>query len=180
MKVSRIVTLLIVLLVICQSGCDLRTGIQPRVGLELIADGFTSPVALVASEDRSGSLFVVDQVGIIWLISQGKRIDIPFLNIRDRIVELNAFYDERGLLGLAFHPDFASNGRFYISYSAPLPNGTSATEWDHTTYISEFTVSADNPLLLESEDEPDEPEVTLRLLVTSFTPHTLSATSSIS
>src|SRR5688572_21432110 len=144
MKVSRIVTLSIILLAICLSGCDLRAVLQPRVGLELIADGFTSPVALVDSEDGSDRLFVVDQLGIIWIISNGKRVDIPFLDIRDRIVELNAFYDERGLLGLAFHPDFARNGRFDISYSGPLQNGLSPDEWDHTTYISEFTVSADD------------------------------------
>src|SRR5688500_8867141 len=144
MKVSRIITLSTILLVMCLSGCDLRAGIQSRVGLELIADGFTSPVALVDSEDGSDRLFVVDQVGVIWLISQGKRIDIPFLDIHNRIVELNAFYDERGLLGLTFHPEFARNGRFYVSYSGTLSNMSSATEWDHTTYVSEFTVSADD------------------------------------
>jgi glucose/arabinose dehydrogenase len=56
-------------------------------------------------------------------------------------VELNDFYDERGLLGLALHPNFAVNDKFYVSYSAPLRNRLSPDEWDHTTYISEFTVS---------------------------------------
>lgn len=120
----------------------MRRNIPPRVGLELIAEGFTSPVALVAPWDESERLFIVDQVGMIWILSEGKRIKIPFLDLRDRIVELNAFYDERGLLGLAFHPDFATNGLFYVSYSAPLQAGLSPNLWDHTTYISEFTVSA--------------------------------------
>jgi glucose/arabinose dehydrogenase len=61
------------------------------------------------------------------------------------VVELNSFYEERGLLGLAFHPDFATNGRFYVSYSAPLQAGLSPDEWDHTTLVSEFTVSEDDP-----------------------------------
>lgn len=123
----------------------MRTNIQPRVGLELIAEGFTSPVALVTAHDGSDSLFIVDQVGMVWVISEGKRIERPFLDLRSRLVALNSFYDERGLLGLAFHPDFARNGIFYVSYSGQLRGGLSPTEWDHTTYISEFTISDDDP-----------------------------------
>jgi glucose/arabinose dehydrogenase len=145
MKFTRIITLFITLLAFVLTGCNILGNIPTRVGLELIAEGFTSPVALVTPRDESDRLFVVDQVGMIWILSQGKRIEIPFLDLRDRIVELNAFYDERGLLGLAFHPDFATNGRFYVSYSAPLQAGLSSSVWDHTTYISEFTVSADDP-----------------------------------
>jgi glucose/arabinose dehydrogenase len=96
---------------------------------------------------------VADQIGIIWVIDDGKRIEKPFLDLRDRVMELNDFYDERGLLGLAFHPDFAANGRFYISYSAPLRAGFSPSEWDHTTYISEFTVSADDLNQADSTSE---------------------------
>jgi len=115
------------------------------VELQIIASGFTSPVALVAPPDGSGRLFVADQTGIIWLITGGKRLEKPFLDIRDRVVELNDFYDERGLLGLALHPDFAANGRLYVSYSAPLRAGLSLDEWDHTTYISEFKISEEDP-----------------------------------
>jgi glucose/arabinose dehydrogenase len=96
---------------------------------------------LVEPEDGSQRLFVVDQVGLIWIISAGKRYEKPFLDLRSQIVELNSFYDERGLLGLAFHPDFAANGQFYVSYSGTLQAGLSPDEWDHTTYISEFKVS---------------------------------------
>jgi glucose/arabinose dehydrogenase len=115
------------------------------VELQLIATGFTSPVALVAPQDGSGRLIVADQTGIIWVITNGKRMEKPFLDIRDRVVELNDFYDERGLLGLALHSDFALNGRFYVSYSAPLREGLSQSEWDHTTYVSEFRTSEDDP-----------------------------------
>jgi glucose/arabinose dehydrogenase len=123
----------------------MQGSLPPRVGLELVAEGFTSPVALVTPQDGSGRLFVVDQVGIIWVISAGQRIEKSFLDLREQVVELNSFYDERGLLGLTFHPDFATNGRFYVSYSGQLRAGLSAIEWDHTTYISEFTVSVDDP-----------------------------------
>jgi len=115
------------------------------VGLQLIASGFTSPIELVTPHDGSDRLFVADQTGIIWVIAAGgKRLEKPFLDIRARVVKLNDFYDERGLLGLALHPDFAANGRFYVSYSAPLRAGVSPSVFDHTTYISEFTVSADD------------------------------------
>ncbi|HEX5809306.1 MAG TPA: PQQ-dependent sugar dehydrogenase, partial [Anaerolineales bacterium] len=95
--------------------------------------------------DDSRRLFLVEQTGVIWIIAEGRRSERPFLDLRDRVVELNSFYDERGLLGLAFHPDFASNGRFYVSYSAPLRAGLSPDEWDHTTHISEFRAALDHP-----------------------------------
>ena len=137
------------------SECEIQANMPPRVRLHLIAEGFNSPVALVdlQASPESDRLFVVDQVGIVWILSEGKRIEIPFLDLRDRIVELNAFYDERGLLGLAFHPDFGTNGRFYVSYSAPPRQGLSPNEWDHTTYISEFIVSAEDPNIADLTSE---------------------------
>jgi len=110
-------------------------------------------VALINPKDASQRLFVVDQTGLIWILSNGKRMEKPFLDLRPHVVKLDSFYDERGLLGLAFHPDFAKNGRFYVSYSAPLRAGLSAEEWNHTTYISEFTVSKNNPYLADPNSE---------------------------
>jgi glucose/arabinose dehydrogenase len=132
-------------LLVTVSSCSLPSQTRPRVGVELIAGGVTSPVALISPGDGSHRLFVVDQTGLIWILLNGKRLEQPFLDIRQRVVQLNSFYDERGLLGLAFHPDFARNGRFYVSYSAPLRAGLSPDEWNHTTYISEFTVLAADP-----------------------------------
>ncbi|MGZ9165119.1 MAG: PQQ-dependent sugar dehydrogenase [Anaerolineales bacterium] len=132
---------------------------MPKVGLELVAEGFTSPVMLVEPKDGSQRLFVVDQVGVVWIISAGERIAKPFLDLRSQIVELNSFYDERGLLGLAFHPDFATNGHFYVSYSGTLRDGLSTDEWDHTTYISEFTVSTNDP----NQANPDSGRVLLSM-----------------
>jgi glucose/arabinose dehydrogenase len=153
MKALQIVNFLISLLLVAASGCKVQVRTFPRVGLELIADGFTSPVALIHPNDGSHRLFVVDQTGLIWILFNGEQIEKPFLDLRDRVVKLNSFYDERGLLGLAFHPDFATNGRFYVSYSASLRNGLSPDEWDHTTYISEFTVSEDDPNLADPDSE---------------------------
>ena len=119
-------------------GDDLKS-----IGLHLVADGFTSPVQLVAPPDGSGRLFVVDQVGLVHVIAaDGSVLPDPFLDVRTRLVTLRTNFDERGLLGLAFHPGYASNGRFFVYYSAPLRDG-GPTGFDHTSHVSEFQVSAD-------------------------------------
>ena len=135
------------------AACAPRTGIPSELGARLVASGFASPDEVVAPPDHSGRLFVVDQVGLIWILSGGKRLDKPFLDIRDRIVELMPFYDERGLLGLAFHPQFATNGLFYLYYSAPLRPGLSSDAWDHTTRVSEFKVSSQDANLADASSE---------------------------
>jgi hypothetical protein len=88
---------------------------------------------------------VVDQVGLIQVLRpDGTLAPAPFLDLRSRIVALMPGYDERGLLGLAFHPNYASNGRFFVYYSAPLRAGAPAG-YDHTARVSEFRVSAADP-----------------------------------
>jgi glucose/arabinose dehydrogenase len=117
----------------------------PAVGLALVADGFVSPIALVSPQDGTGRLFVVDQVGQIRILTaDGQLLPEPFLDVRDRMVELSTSYDERGLLGLAFHPNFQENGRFFVYYSAPL-RAEAPEGWNHTSHLSEFAVSAQNP-----------------------------------
>src|SRR5262249_18753690 len=60
------------------------------------------------------------------------------------IVPLRTDYDERGVLGLAFHPDYANNGRFFVYYTAPL-RADGPAGWDHTNVLAEFSVSKDDP-----------------------------------
>lgn len=158
MKTLKLISL-VVILINGLNGCSSRENPPPKVQLELVADGFTSPVALVDPADGRDRLFVVDQPGLIWVLIAGDRIEKPFLDLRERVVELNASYDERGLLGLTFHPDFATNGLFYVSYSAPLQAGVSPEEWDHTTYISEFNVSRENP----NQADPDSERILLAI-----------------
>ena len=153
MKVLKVIVSLVGLISLTLSGCGIPASDQPKIRLELVAEGFTSPVALIDAGDGSHRLFIVDQTGLIWILSEGKRLEQPFLDLWQRVVELNSFYDERGLLGLAFHPDFATNGRFYVSYSGHLRSDLSPDEWDHTTYISEFTVSRNNPNLADPDSE---------------------------
>lgn len=123
------------------------------VTLELVAQGLTSPVHLVSAQDGTGRLFIVDLIGVVRvLMPDGSLLSQPFLDIRDQMVPINPGYDERGLLGLAFHPNFAQNGRVFVHYSAPLrpdaPRG-----WDHTGQIVEFTVSADNPNVVDHNSQ---------------------------
>ncbi|MGD1992630.1 MAG: PQQ-dependent sugar dehydrogenase [Anaerolineae bacterium] len=130
-----------------------RPPFEPVVGLELVADGFAAPLALVASGDGSGRRFVLDQTGQIWiLMPEGELEDDPFVDVSGRMVQLSGGYDERGLLGLAFHPDFAENGRFYLYYSAPLRDEAPAG-WNHTSHISEFVVSQDDPNSADPDSE---------------------------
>src|SRR6185436_10761424 len=62
----------------------------------------------------------------------------PFLDVRDLIVTIMPEYDERGLLGLAFHPDFATNGRLFVYYTAPPRRA----DYDNTSVVAEYHVDA--------------------------------------
>jgi glucose/arabinose dehydrogenase len=133
---------------------------QPlKVGFQLIAEGFTSPVDLVVPEDGTNRQFVVDQIGKISVIDNGTLLPEPFLNISDKMVPLMGGFDERGLLGLAFHPDYETNGKFYIFYSAPADN----LSFNCTSTISQYQVSAENENLADPNSEQiiltiDKPE----------------------
>jgi len=111
------------------------------VGIQLVADGLTSPVTMAVPPDGTKRLFMADQTGQIYIVDPNQGIlSQPFLDIANRMVTLNPNFDERGLLGLAFHPDYATNGRFFVLYSAP-PGPTVPAGWDSELHISEFQVS---------------------------------------
>ena len=79
---------------------------------------FDSPVFLTFSPDSTNRLFVVQQDGLIKVFANdpaGTRVD-TFLDLRAKITPPSG---EEGLLGMAFHPYFASNGFFYVNYTAP-------------------------------------------------------------
>jgi glucose/arabinose dehydrogenase len=119
--------------------------------LQLVTDGLISPVALVEPPDGTKRLFVVDELGQIWIIgADGKKLSTPFIDISSKMVSLSPSYDERGLLDIAFSPDYKTNGKFYLFYTAPPRPGTPVpgdpgSTWNSLTRISEFTVSAADP-----------------------------------
>lgn len=118
--------------------------------LHLVADGFVSPIGVVAVPDESDKLYVIDQVGKIWILdATGSRLPVPFLDVSDVLVPLNPGFDERGLLGLAFHPDYKNNGRFFVYYQLPPraggPPPQPGPRWNNLSRLSEFKVSAADP-----------------------------------
>jgi glucose/arabinose dehydrogenase len=117
----------------------------PSIRLQRVADGLVAPIQLTAPEDGTGRRFVVDQIGVVRILTrQGRLLPEPFLDVREQIVKLEDGYDERGLLGLAFHPRFAQNGRFYAYYSVPLQPAMPDT-FDHANRLVEFRVSTTDP-----------------------------------
>jgi glucose/arabinose dehydrogenase len=85
----------------------------PTPALAPFVSGFLSPVGIETPNDGSNRLFVVEQGGTIRIIENGLRLDTPFLDITGRVTSGG----ETGLLGLAFHPNFAVNGRFFVHYT---------------------------------------------------------------
>ncbi len=119
------------------------------IGLDLVAEGLTSPVFATHAGDRSGRLFIVDQIGLIRILDQdGTLLPTPFLDLTGTIVAVNPFFDERGLLGLAFHPDYKRDGRFFVRYSAPRAGAPGepcfgSSRGCHEEVLAEFHVSDD-------------------------------------
>jgi glucose/arabinose dehydrogenase len=116
--------------------------------LQLVVDNLVSPITLVEAPDSSKRLFVVDQIGKIWIIgADGKKKTEPFIDISSKMVSLMPGYDERGLLGLAFHPDYKTNGRFFVFYNAAPASGgpEPGVQWNNRIRISEFHASSSNP-----------------------------------
>lgn len=129
------------------------------LALELVADGLTAPVHLEEPADGSGRLFVVQQDGVVRVIDRAGRVSPElFLDLSDRLVALEAGFEERGLLGFALHPQFHRNGRVYVTYSAPLRAGAPAN-WNHTRRVSEFTTRPGDP----SRVDPGSERVLLEL-----------------
>jgi glucose/arabinose dehydrogenase len=98
--------------------------------LPAVEHNFSKPLFLTASPDDTDRLFVVEQGGRIFIVTAGQRNSSPFLDISERITSGG----ERGLLGLAFHPRYSSNGRFFVNYTRAQ---------DGATVIAEYHVSSD-------------------------------------
>jgi len=105
--------------------------------LEKVIEGLHSPVA--ATFTSTGLMLVCEQTGFIRSLSKGTLNEKPFLDLQNKLIKLSGAYDERGLLGIALHPEYSSNKKFYVYYSAPSSESAS----DHQSVISEFKVSSD-------------------------------------
>ena len=107
----------------------------PAIGLSLVVSGLTSPVLATDANDGSGRLFVVEQPGRIRIVKTGALLGTPFLSITNLV----SHGGEQGLLGLAFHPHFATNHQLYLDY----------TNTKGDTVIALYKVSTTNPDLVD-------------------------------
>jgi len=110
---------------------------QPTISLQQFASGFNKPVDVKPQDNK---LFVVEKDGRIKIVTGPNTVlPTPFLDIDSRV---NSSANERGLLGLAFHPDYANNGYFYVNYN----------DSQGDTRISRFTVTS-NPNIADPNSE---------------------------
>jgi cysteine-rich repeat protein len=140
----------------CSSTCRLENASALCAGIpfvsgaaidsEIVASGFDRPLHLTAPALDTRRLFVVEQAGVIRIIQDGTVLPAPFLDITSRVAG-PASSNERGLLSLAFHPQFATNRRFFVNYTR---SGSGAANGD--TVISRFRVSSD-PNLADAGSE---------------------------
>jgi glucose/arabinose dehydrogenase len=110
------------------------SGAPPAITLSTVVSGLSSPVGMESAHDGTGRFFVLQQAGIIRIVQNGAVSPTPFLDI-SAVVESGG---EKGLLGLAFHPSFSTNRKFYVDY-------TRRTGMQLQTIIAEYLVSASNP-----------------------------------
>jgi glucose/arabinose dehydrogenase len=112
-----------------------------KAAIELvpIVGGLSAPVYVTHSRDGTGRLFILEQAGQVKVLQPGATTPTVFLDIRGRV---RSSSDEQGLLGLAFHPQFVTNRRFFVNY----PRQT-----DGATVIAEYLASATNSNLAEAD-----------------------------
>jgi glucose/arabinose dehydrogenase len=126
----RIAAIALLLTVVAWRPVAAQTPFDPdafAISTELIAEGFEQPVYVTQPDDGSSRLFVVEQPGRIKIAGQ----EAPFLDITDLV----GCCGERGLLSVAFHPDYRTNGYLYVNY----------TDKNGDTQIVRYRVSADDP-----------------------------------
>ncbi|MGH7312453.1 MAG: PQQ-dependent sugar dehydrogenase [Candidatus Rokuibacteriota bacterium] len=128
------------------------SGAYPAIQLEPVLAGLSSPLYVTPARDGTNRLFVVEQPGRILVLQPGAPTPTVFLDITSRVLSGG----ERGLLGLAFHPDYAVDRRFFVNYTRQ-PDGT--------TVIAEYQASATNP------DVAADAETALLIMLQPFANH---------
>ncbi len=112
-----------------------------------VTTDLTNPVSLANAGDGSNRLFILEQEGLIKIYNTETEtlLGNPFLDIQDEVFSLldSGGGNEQGLLGLAFHPDYASNGLFYVNYTASPSNNV----WH--TVVAEYSVSGNPDIAMD-------------------------------
>ncbi|MES2731936.1 MAG: PQQ-dependent sugar dehydrogenase [Bacteroidota bacterium] len=158
MRRITILLLSLSLLAGCAKKNDQTVTNEPVFKLESVATNLTSPVAITHANDGSNRQFVVEQPGRILILKDGKVSPNPFLDLTGIIIPLNNSYSEMGLLGLAFHPAYKQNGRFFVYYTAKEPG----TQTPYKSVLAEYKTSAANSDQADTQGkilmEIDQPE----------------------
>jgi glucose/arabinose dehydrogenase len=102
----------------------------PPIAFQRVATGLSQPVFATGARDGTSRLFIVEQTGRIRIYKSGHLLATPFLDIHTLV----SCCGERGLLGLAFHPSFRTNGKFYVDY----------TDTNGNTVVAEYRRSSTN------------------------------------
>jgi uncharacterized protein (TIGR03118 family) len=122
------------------------------IELQPVVDGLAAPLGMAVPDDGSHRMFVYDQAGLVWVVTkEAGKLPTPLLDVRSRLVTFGN-YDERGLLGLATHPDFEHHPLIYTYTSEPI-NGTAdfvnvmpaGTANNHQSVLAEWRISSANP-----------------------------------
>ncbi len=137
MKTRHLVQIVIAAAVLCWSAPLLAA-----VRLVPTVSGLSSPLFVSHAHDGSNRLFIVEQGGLIKVLRPGSPTPTVFLDIRTRILSGG----ERGLLGLAFHPQYASNGRFFVYYTRAGDGGLVIAEY-HVSANPDVASSTETTLL---------------------------------
>ncbi len=106
----------------CNSGSKSSPAAPAGAELQTVATGLKFPLYLTAPPGDAARLFVVEKGGAIRLIKNGALVPAPFLDLAGQV----STGGEQGLLGMAFDPDYAVNGRFYVSYTDSAGNSVIA------------------------------------------------------
>ncbi|XP_030628876.1 HHIP-like protein 1 isoform X2 [Chanos chanos] len=115
--------------------------------LEEVANGLRNPLAMVHANDGTHRFFVAEQIGLVWVyLPDRSKLEKPFLNISEAVLTSPWEGDERGFLGLTFHPNFKYNGKLYVYYSVEVG-------FDERIRISEFRISAGDMNVVDHSSE---------------------------
>ena len=114
----------------------------PTLALTPFVSGLTAPVGMAVPNDGSGRLFVLEQAGRIRVIQTGSLVGAPFLDVTSKVESGG----EEGLLGMAFHPNFSSNRRFFVYY-------TQRSGSQLQSVISEYAASSSVPNQADASSE---------------------------
>jgi glucose/arabinose dehydrogenase len=107
----------------------------PEIRLEKVLANLRLPVYATTPDDGTNRIFIVSLDGFIYIVKDGKHYPLPFLDLDGTVTALTA---EQGMYGLAFHPDYQKNRRFFVSY---IENGTDdfvVTEYKTYRYLPDF------------------------------------------